>query len=87
MSEPKKKRLCLANKPTDAGVPVVTSATGGDVLPQLEQTGRESSSRFRRCQPPFESLDRFTRVSSLFLSPFIPLTSVPCSARLVVSPW
>lgn len=83
VSEPKKKRLCLANKPTDAGVPVVTSATGGDVLLQLAQTGRRAE-----LLPPLSAT--FGAPGSLYTSlisflSFIPLTSVPRSARLVVS--
>lgn len=50
---------------------MVTSATGEDVLlPQLAQTGRGSSSRFHRCQPPLSpwiSLHESHLFFSLFL--------------------
>lgn len=70
MSEPKKKRLCLSNKPTDPRAPKVTSATGENVLRlQLTQTGKLQLPL--PLQPPLQPLDFFKRVSSLFLSLFL----------------
>lgn len=80
MSQPKKKRLCLANKPTDSGVLEVTSATGEKVLClQLTQTGTLWLPLPLR--PPLQPPDFFKRISSFSLSFYsFYICSLFCSA-------